>query len=130
MTEQEFLEKRIPIWLEGDELHISTPGGADRNCKHVDILKKYHYNYMFAIRGYYWPGSHVQLYIGDYELPNCTTLVASYIFAYFTDIKYIGFGCNKGKVGEIWPPKITIIRDINMLKNDLSDKQSTESVQD
>lgn len=27
MTEQEFLEKRIPIWLEGDELHISTPGG-------------------------------------------------------------------------------------------------------
>jgi len=25
MTEKEFLEKRIPIWLEGEDLHIATP---------------------------------------------------------------------------------------------------------
>ena len=31
MTEKEFLEKRIPIWLEGDDLHISTPSNMDKN---------------------------------------------------------------------------------------------------
>ena len=30
MTEQEFLEKRIPIWLEGEDLHVSTPSNSMR----------------------------------------------------------------------------------------------------
>ena len=119
MTEKEFLEKRIPIWLEGDDLHISRPSTTDGNDMHSFLSKKYGYSWMFAIRGYYLPGSHIQLYIGDYECPNCTTLVAPYIFEYFKDIKYIGFGCNKGKIGEIWPPKIIMIRDINYLKDDI-----------
>lgn len=119
MTEKEFLEKRIPIWLEGEDLHISRPSTSDGNDMHAFLSKKYGYSWLFAIRGYYLPGSHVQLYIGDYECPNCTLLVTSYIFAFFPDIKYIGFGCNKGQVGEIWPPKIIIVRDINYLKDDI-----------
>lgn len=119
MTEQEFLEKRIPIWLEGDDLHISMPSSSDKNDMHAFLSKKYNYNWMFAIRGYYWPGSHVQLYLGDYECVNCTSLVFPYIFNYFPDISYIGNGCNKGKIGEIWEPKIIVIRDINYLKNDI-----------
>lgn len=125
MTEQEFLEKRIPIWLEGDDLHISRPTSAsDRTDMHAFLSKKYGYNWLFAIRGYYWPGSHVQLYNGDYETPNCTTYVSQYLFSYFPDIKYVGFGCNKGKVGEIWPPKVTIIRNLNYFKDDLSSNES------
>ena len=119
MTEQEFLEKRIPIWLEGDDLHVSTPSKNDGNDMHAFLSKKYGYSWIFAIRGYYWPGSHVMLYIGDYECPNCTTLVVPYLFNYFSDIKYIGFGCNKGKVGEIWPPKIIMIRNMDYLKDDI-----------
>lgn len=122
MTEKEFLEKRTPIWLEGDDLHISTPSTSDRNDMHAFLSKKYGYSWLWAIRGYYWPGSHVMLYIGEYETPNCTTLVAPYIFHYFPDIKYIGFGCDKGEIGDIWKPKICIIRDINMLKDDLLNK--------
>lgn len=122
MTEKEFLEKRIPIWLEGEDLHISTPSASDRNDMHAFLSKKYGYNWMFAIRGYYWPGSHVMLYMGDYETPNCTTLVTPYIFQYFSDVNYIGFGCDKGEVGEIWKPKICIVKDINMLKDDLLNK--------
>ena len=124
MTEKEFLEKRTPIWLEGDDLHISTPSNMDKNDMHVFLSKKYGYNWLFAIRGYYWPGSHVQLYNGDYETPNCTTYVSQYLFSYFPDIKYVGFGCNKGKVGEIWPPKVTIIRDLSYFKDDLSSNES------
>lgn len=59
MTEKEFLEKRTPIWLEGEDLHISTPSASDRNNMHAFLSKKYGYNWMFCIRGYYWPGSHV-----------------------------------------------------------------------
>ena len=70
MTEKEFLEKRTPIWLEGEDLHISTPSNMDKNDMHVFLCKKYGYNALFAIRGYYWPGSHVVLYIGEYETPN------------------------------------------------------------
>lgn len=128
MTEQEFLEKRIPIWLEGDDLHVSTPGSADRKDMHVFLSKKYGFNWLWSIRGYYWPGSHVQLYQGDYETPNCTTMVTSYLFNYFLDIKYIGFGCNKGEIGEIWPAKIVVARDMNCLKDDLLSKQTETAV--
>ena len=129
MTEQEFLEKRIPIWLEGEDLHISRPtSNSDKNDMHAFLSKKYGYNWLFAIRGYYWPSSHVTLYMGDYECPNCTILVASYVFAYFPDIKYIGFGCNKGNPGEIWPPKVVIARDINCLSNDILSEQTEESI--
>lgn len=120
MTEQEFLEKRIPIWLEGEDLHVSTPSKNDGNDMHAFLSKKYGYSWMFAIRGYYWPGSHVVLYIGDYECPNCTTLVTPYLFNYFTDIKWIGFGCNKGKVGEIWKPKILVLKDTSCMDSELS----------
>jgi len=116
MTEKEFLEKRIPIWLEGEDLHVSTPSASDRNDFHTFLAKKYGYNWLFCLRGYYWPGSHCCIYIGDYECPNCTTLVAPYLFNYFPDIKWIGFGLNKGKVGEIWKPKITIVKDISFIK--------------
>lgn len=119
MTEKEFLEKRIPIWLEGEDLHVSRPSTTDGNDMHAFLSKKYGYSWMFAIRGYYWPNSHVCLYIGDYECPNCTTLVAPYLFNYFSDIKWIGFGCNKGNPGEIWKPKIWIIRDESCINLDL-----------
>ena len=128
MTEKEFLEKRTPIWLEGEDLHISTPSKSDQGDMHAFLSKKYGYNWLFAIRGYYWPGSHVMLYLGDYECPNCTLLVTSYIFGYFQDIKYIGFGCNKGKPGEIWPAKIIVARDMSCLNNDILSKQTEESV--
>ena len=122
MTEQEFLEKRIPIWLEGEDLHISTPSKNDSNDFHTFLSKKYGYNWMFAIRGYYWPGSHVQVYQADYETPNCTILFAQYLLNYFPDINYVGFGCYKGKVGEIWHPKVCIVRDSTYMNSEFLSK--------
>lgn len=113
MTEQEFLEKRIPFWLEGENLNITIPSNMDKTDVHSHLCKKYGYGWLYCIRGYYMPGSHVQLYIGNYETPNVTTLVASYIFNYFTDIKYIGLGCHIGNPGEIWKPKLVILNGLN-----------------
>ena len=128
MTEKEFLEKRTPIWLEGEDLHISTPSNMDKNDMHAFLSKKYNYNWMFCIRGYYLPGSHVQLYIGEYETPNCTLLVTQYLFQYFPDIKYIGFGCHMGKPGEIWKPRIVVARNMECLKDDILNKQTKATI--
>lgn len=119
MTEKEFLEKRLPFWLEGDDLRITVPNNTDRNDIHVFLSKKYNYGWMFAIRGYYWPESHIQLYVNDYETPNITVMVARYLLQFFDDAKYLGLGCNKGNVGEIWTPKLVIPRDFSMLKDDI-----------
>ena len=122
MTEQEFLEKRVPFWIQGDDLEITFATGSDRNEIHSHLSKKYHYNWLFIIRGYYWPGSHVQVYQADYETPNCTILFAQYLLNYFPDINYVGFGCYKGKVGEIWNPKVCIVRDSTCINSELLSK--------
>lgn len=55
MTEQEFLDKREPFWLEGEDLKIIMPSGPDKNDVHAYLCKKYSYNWLFAIRGYWMP---------------------------------------------------------------------------
>jgi len=110
MTEKEFLEKREPFWLIGDDLEVVTPTSSDKNDMHSYLCKKYHYNWLHCIRGYWMPEEKfAMVYCGDYETPNCTVMVAQYLLNYFPDVKWIGFGCNKGKPGEIWPPKIKVI---------------------
>lgn len=115
MTEKEFLEKRVPFWLENEELRITIPSSSDRNDVHSHLCKKFGYNYMFAIRGYWWPNNHVQLYSANYNIPNMTIYVLSYIFEYFKDIKYIGLGCIIGKPGEIWDSQLIIPRNKTFL---------------
>lgn len=125
MTEKEFLEKRVPFWLEGENLTITIPNNNDKLVPHSNLCKKYGYNYIYAIRGYYWPGSHVMIYSCDYETPNITILAVQYLFEFFKDAKWIGIGCHKGKIGELWKPKLILLRD-----NDLLNIKSEESVQD
>ena len=120
MTEKEFLEKRIPFWLEGDDLNVVIPSNMDKMDVHSHLCKKYGYGWLHAIRGYWWPDSHVMLYIGDYETPNMTVLVVQYLLNYFKDIKWIGLGCHIGKPGELWRPKVIIPRNVEMLKDDVT----------
>lgn len=119
MTEKEFLEKRMPFWLTNEELHITMPSNMDKLNIHSHLCKKYGYSWMGAIRGYWWPKSHVVIYIGDYETPNVSVMVIQYLFSYFTDINYIGLGCDKGEVGEIWKPKLIVPRTIDLVKDDI-----------
>lgn len=119
MTEKEFLTKRVPFWIEGDDLRIMFPTNLDKMEIHAKLATKYNYNWLFIIRGYYWPGSHVMLYQGNYELPNCSTLVSHYLFSYFPDINWIGFGCIKGEPGEVWKPQVVIPKKFEMLKDEI-----------
>lgn len=121
MTELEFLEKRVPFWIEGEDLKIMFPTNMDKMQIHSKLANKYNFNWLFIIRGYYWPGSHVMLYQGDYETPNCSTLLSQYLFNYFKDINWVGFGCIKGEIGKIWQPRIIIPKDFDMLKENYND---------
>lgn len=128
MTEQEFLEKRVPFWLEGENLNITIPTNSDRNDIHSHLCKKFGYSWIFALRGYWMPNSHIMVYVGDYETPNMTIMVVQYLFSYFKDINYIGLGCHKGKLGEIWEPKVIVPRNASMLKDDIFNIKSEESI--
>lgn len=128
MTEKEFLKKRTPFWFEDDDLKIIIPSNMDKMDVHCRLSRKYNYNWMHVIRGYYWPGSHVMLYKGEYETPNVTVMVCQYLFNYFSDISWIGLGCHIGEKGEIWEPKVTVVRNKNMIKDEVLHKQTEESV--
>lgn len=122
MTEQEFLEKRIPFWLEGENLNIIVPSNKDKLEPHAYLAKRYGYNALYTIRGYYWPESHVMIYSGMFETPNVTSWVAFHLFNFFKDAKYIGLGCHIGNPGELWKPKLIILKDSNILKDDILSK--------
>ena len=122
MTEKEFLNKRTPFWLEGEDLRITVPNNSDKSEVHAYLSKKFGYNYMFAIRGYYWPGSHIQLYSANYNIPNVTVYVLTYLLEFFKDAKYIGLGCIIGEPGELWKPQLIVPRNSSMLKDDILNK--------
>ena len=112
MEIKEFLEKRIPVYINPDTGLIEVVNSS--SIKNEDFAKIF-YNlkiyWLNTIRGYLLD-DHIILYINDYEIPNIAAGALVYIFNYFPNIKWIGLGCNKGKPGEVWPPKL-LIRKVN-----------------
>ena len=64
MTEEEFLAIRMPFWLEEDDLRIMFPSNTDKMDVHSRLSRKYNYNWLHVIRGYYWPGYHCYPFFG------------------------------------------------------------------
>lgn len=113
MTEQEFHNKRQPLYLD-DNLNIKMGTGKYSNMSHAKWFNDISYPYVHTVRGYYMKtedDEFIMLYWNDYEVPNINMSVLSFIFEYFPDLKWIGLGCHIGKVGEIWEPKYMIYRN-------------------
>lgn len=108
MTEQEFLQKRKPVYVDPDSglaTVVTTSNLRDKNFAEIfSNLKVYWLN---TIRGYIWEDC-LMLYINDYEIPNFAIGTAVYFFTFFPEISWIGLGCNKGKPGEVWSPKLIV----------------------
>jgi hypothetical protein len=111
MTEQEFLNKRYPFWLDPETLAIRFPTGMDRDDRLDKILSKYGVSWLITLRGYYIPDEYIMLYTMDYEIPNCNVSLIQYLLNYFPTIKWVGLGCTKGKPGEFWKPRMVFMRD-------------------
>lgn len=113
MTEQQFHTIRKPLYLDPETLLVKFPTSKHMNSSHAEWFSDYGIPFMHTVRGYYIKNEedeYLMLYWNDFEIPNITTAVFSYLFEYFPQIKWIGLGCHKGKVGEIWMPKLKIYK--------------------
>ena len=113
MTLEEFLIERRPFYLDPDSILTKFPDARHSNMSCAEWFADYGISWLYTIRGYYWKDDndeYIMLYQNDYQLPNVTVEVLSYLFAHFTNVKWIGLGCYKGKIGEVWKPKFKVYR--------------------
>ena len=113
MTEEEFLIKRKPFYIDSDTVLVKFPTSRHANVSHAQWFTETGYPYCHTIRGYLMEGVEhpfIMLYWNDYEVPNISTPAFSYLFEFFPQIEFIGLGCHKGKPGEIWKPKMAVVR--------------------
>jgi hypothetical protein len=114
MTEQEFHTIRQSLYLD-DNLNIKVATGKYANLSHAEWFSVIGYPYVHTVRGYYMKtedDEYVILYWNDFEVPNVNASLFAYIFSYFPNIKWLGLGCNVGKIGEPWKPKYKIYREL------------------
>lgn len=113
MTEQEFHAVRKPLYLDSETLLVKFPTSKHMNTSHARWFSEINYPFVHTVRGYYMKtekDEYLMLYWNDYEIPNVNVSLFSYLFEYFPTIKWIGLGCYKGQVGEIWKPKLVVTR--------------------
>lgn len=110
MSEEEFHKKRKPFYLESDTLLVKFPTSKHMDCSHAKWFSEIGYPFVHTVRGYYIKDEYIMLYWNDFEIPNVNASVFSYLFDFFPTIKWIGLGCNKGALGEVWTPKLKITR--------------------
>ena len=104
-----FLELRTPVYLDPEKVIIRPITGKFSNSSWEEIFYQMGYGWIGITRGYIYNG-HMILYVNDFEIPNVNVCLLSYIFTYFPDIEWIGLGCNKGKPGDFWEPKLKVFR--------------------
>ena len=113
MTEQDFLVKRKQFYIDSDSLMFKFPNSKNMNVTHAEWFQDFSIPWGFSIRGYIWETENKEeyfmvLYWNNYEIPNITCNVFTYIFNHFPGLQWIGLGCNIGKAGEIWEPQIKV----------------------
>lgn len=114
MNIEEFHKLRQPFYIDGDTLNVKFPTSQKyRDCSHAEWFSDIGYPYCHTIRGYYMETEepYLMIYWNDFEIPNVTILLVPYLFEYFPKVKWIGLGCDKGNIGEIWNPKLKIIKN-------------------
>lgn len=122
MTEKEFLEKRTPLFVDRETGQIVAVNTTKiKDLSYPEIFTHFRIPWMNTIRGYKLD-NFIVFYVNDYEIPNIGLDFISYAFTYFPDIEWIGLGCTKGKIGEIWNPRLIIRKNNLDLWNDILSK--------
>lgn len=113
MTVEEFNTKRKIFIIDPDLGILKFPIGKLANVSHAKWFTETGYPYLGTVRGYYWKDDNdefVMLYQNNFEVPNVSFNILSYLFEYLPEIKWIGLGCKKGKHGELWEPQFKCYR--------------------
>lgn len=113
MTEEEFLIKRKPFYIDSDSLLVKFASSKHQNCIIAEWFTDYNIPWYNMLRGYFMEsddGDFLMIYQNNYNIPNITCNVIIYLFHHFPTVKWIGLGCNIGKEGEIWEPQLRAFR--------------------
>lgn len=113
MTEEEFHASRKPFYIDSETLDVKFPSQKYMRTSHAVWFTELGYPYVHTVRGYYVENEQdcfVMIYWNDFEIPNINMQAIPYLFEYFPKCKWIGLGCNKGPIGEMWTPKLKITR--------------------
>lgn len=112
MTVQEFHSIRKPLYIDPNTSEVIFPAVEHINSSHAEWFKDIGIPLTNTVRGYYYKtdnfGEYIMLYWNDFDIPNINIEVILSIYKCFPNIQWIGLGCNKGQVGEIWEPKLII----------------------
>lgn len=112
MLEQDFHSIRNPLYLDPNTHEVIFPKGEYVNSSHTEWFKNIGVPLTNTVRGYYYKtnnfGEYLMLYWNDFEIPDIGIKTIIHIFERFPNIHWIGLGCIKGEVGEIWEPKLII----------------------
>lgn len=124
----QFLSDRTPVYVDNETALLVLVTNSDlKNKNFSEIVFKLHYPWLNTTRGYIL-NNHLVLYVNDYEIPNVNCVLFQYLFTYLPNIDWIGLGCIKGNIGEEWKPRLVVRRNNTDLVNDISSKQSEESI--
>lgn len=110
MTKEEFLTERTPVFVHpetGSATIVNNTNLKDKDF--AEIFSNLKIGWFDTTRGYIYK-DRLMLYVNDYELPRFAVGCCVYFFNFFPDIEWIGLGCNKGKPGEVWSPKLIVKR--------------------
>lgn len=116
MTLEEFLHKRKQFYIDPNSGIVRFPTSKHSDTTHAVWFTDMNYQFCSIMRGYFMEtednkNDFIMLYVNNYEIPDCTTSIFTYLFLNFPTLKWIGLGCHVGKEGEIWEPKLRIYRN-------------------
>ena len=116
MTVQEFHEIRKPFYIDDNTLLVKFAPGKFLNASHAEWFTEYSIPWYNMIRGYLMETEnhqedYIMLYQNNFNIPNITVQVVSYLFSHFPYVKWIGLGCYKGEPGEIWRPQMQVYNE-------------------
>lgn len=116
MTELEFHISRVPLYLDSTTSLVVFPDEEHMNSSHADWFSDIGIPITNTVRGYYYTtknfGEYIMLYCNDFEIPDIDIKVITSIFNFFPNLQWIGLGCHKGEIGEIWNPKLLVTKNL------------------
>lgn len=111
---EKFLNNRKPFYIDSETCLVKFPAQKHMNVSHAKWFNEMGIVYLHTLRGYYMniegQDPYIMIYSNDFDIPNLVTNLFSYLFEYFPEITWIGVGCIKGEVGDVWKPRLKITK--------------------
>lgn len=116
MTLEEFYQQRKSFFIDQDRGIVRFPDSRHSAMSTAEWFTDYNMQWVNVIRGYLWEtenheNDYLMVYHNNFEIPTINIGLIIYLFHHFPKVKWIGLGCIKGKVGDIWEPQLKVFNN-------------------